>query len=82
MCNTHSEELAGIRQWTACSESPSTFPYYSQPAKKNLYFGNTGFIDSAGLGSGIGLVVGSIGFECQRNVGDAGNDDSDSLPAF
>ena len=34
MCNTHSEELAGIRQWTACSESPSTFPYYSQPAKK------------------------------------------------
>ena len=47
-----------------------------------MYFGNTGFIDSAGAGSGIGLEVGSIGFECQRNVGDAGNDDSDSLPAF
>ena len=55
--------------------------FLSRPAK-NLYFGNTGFVDSAGAGSGIGLVVGSIGFESQRNVGDAGNDDSDSLPAF
>ena len=56
--------------------------FQSQPAKKYLYFGNTGFVESAGAGSGIGLVVGSIGFESQRNVGDAGNDDSDSLPAF
>ena len=51
-------------------------------SKKDLYFGNTGFIDSAGAGPGICLVVGSIGFESQRNVGDARNDDSDSLPAF
>ena len=56
--------------------------FLKSACKKDLYFGNTGFIDSAGAGPGIGLVVGSIGFECQRNVGDAGNDDSDSLPAF
>ena len=82
ICNTHSEELAGIRQGTAGSESSSTFSYYSEPAKMDLFYENSGFVDIADAGPGIGLVVDSIGFECQRNVGDAGNDDRDSCRLF